>query len=229
MVATPLRQLESLGQSMWLDAFHRAMLTSGEPKQLIDEDGLSGITANPSILEKAIAGSHEDDSAIRILAYQGREPRAMYEAIAVQDLRGAADLFRPTYDRTHGGDGFASLAVSPGVARDTSGTLVEARRLWPALDRPNMMIRTWSASRTRLAGWRRSRAGCAVRWRSPVPRSRAEARQRLARLPELGIDLAAVTTRLEDEGVKQFSEAFHRLLASLEERRAAALAERVDG
>src|SRR5918911_5744046 len=137
----PLRRLEALGQSIWLDAFRRAMLTSGELKRLIDEDGLSGVTANPAILEKAIAGSHDYDAAVRTLVQQRKRPREIYEALAVEDLRNAADLFRPIYDRTGGQDGFVSLEVSPGVALDAQAPLEEARRLWQALDRPNVMIK----------------------------------------------------------------------------------------
>jgi transaldolase/glucose-6-phosphate isomerase len=141
MADNPLRRLEALGQSIWLDAFRRAMLSSGELKRLIDEDGLSGVTANPSILEKAIAGSHDYDSAVRALAQQRKGSREIYESLAVEDLSNAADLFRPIYDRTGGQDGFVSLEVSPGVAYDTQATLEEARRLWAALNRPNVMIK----------------------------------------------------------------------------------------
>src|SRR5919201_6210418 len=137
----PLRRLEALGQSVWLDAFRRAMLSSGELQRLIEEDGLSGITANPAILEKAIAGSHDYDEAVRALALESRTAREIYEALAVEDLRHAADLFRPIFDSTGGHDGFVSLEVSPGIANDTQATLGEARRLWAALDRPNVMIK----------------------------------------------------------------------------------------
>ena len=137
----PLRRLEALGQSVWLDAFRRAMLSSGELQRLIEEDGLSGITANPAILEKAIAGSHDYDEAVRALALESRTAREIYEALAVEDLRNAADLFRPIFDSTGGHDGFVSLEVSPGIANDTQATLGEARRLWAALDRPNVMIK----------------------------------------------------------------------------------------
>src|SRR5947209_5056248 len=130
MAENALRRLEALGQSIWLDAFRRAMLTSGELKRLIDEDGLSGVTANPSILEKAIAGSHDYDVAVRSLALEGRAARDIYESLAVEDLRNAADVFREVFERTNGHDGFVSLEVSPGVANDTQATLEEARRLW---------------------------------------------------------------------------------------------------
>src|SRR5919202_6137967 len=141
MADNPLRRLEALGQSIWLDAFRRAMLTSGELKRLIEEDGLSGVTANPAILEKAIAGSHDYDAAVRELAAKHKSAREIYESLAVEDLSNAADLFRPIYDRTGGQDGFVSLEVSPGVAHETQATLEEARRLWAALNRPNVMIK----------------------------------------------------------------------------------------
>src|ERR671936_1091894 len=115
MAEHALRRLEALGQSIWLDAFRRAMLTSGELKRLIDEDGLTGVTANPSILEQAIAGSHDYDAAVRSLALEGRPAHEIYEALAVEDLRNAADLFRAIYDATDGQDGFVSLEVSPGI------------------------------------------------------------------------------------------------------------------
>src|SRR5919202_4444025 len=141
MAEHALRRLEARGHRIWLDAFRRAMLSSGELKRLIDEDGLSGVTANPSILEKAIAGSHDYDAAVRGLAQQRTGQREIYESLAVEDLSKAADLFRPIYDRTGGQDGFVSLEVSPGVAHDTQATLQEARRLWAALNRPNVMIK----------------------------------------------------------------------------------------
>jgi len=141
MSTNPLLQLQALGQSIWLDLLRRGMISSGELRQLIDEDGLRGVTANPSIFEKAIAGSHDYDQAVRALAAQGRKAGEIYEILAIEDVQHAADLFRPVYDATQGRDGFASLEVSPHLANDTAGTIAEAHRFWDALARPNVMIK----------------------------------------------------------------------------------------
>jgi transaldolase/glucose-6-phosphate isomerase len=137
----PLLKLNSFGQSIWLDFLRRGMITSGELQQLIEEDGLRGMTSNPSIFEKAIAGSHDYDDAIRALALEGKSIEEMYQTLTVEDVQQAADLFRPIYDQTQGGDGFVSLEVSPHLAHDTDGTIAEAHRLWDALDRPNVFIK----------------------------------------------------------------------------------------
>jgi transaldolase len=141
MKENPLLKLHSFGQSIWLDYLRRGMLLSGELQQLIDEDGLMGMTSNPSIFEKAIGGSHDYDDAIAALALEDRSVDEIYQALTVEDVQRAADLFRPVYDRTEGQDGFVSLEVSPHLAHDTEGTIAEARRLWKALDRPNVMIK----------------------------------------------------------------------------------------
>ena len=141
MSHNPLVKIQDFGQSIWLDYIRRGMLDSGELQQLIDEDGLRGVTVNPSILQKAIGGSHDYDDAIRELALQGRDEAAIYEALGVEDVQRAADLFRPLYDRSHGQHGFVSLEVSPALAHDTQGTLAEARRFWKELGRPNVMIK----------------------------------------------------------------------------------------
>lgn len=137
----PLVRLEALGQSLWSDYIRRTMLSSGEIQQLIEQDGLAGVTSNPSIFEKAIAGSHDYDDAIRVLALEGKSVPEMYQALTVEDIQHAADLFRPLYDRLNGADGFVSLEVSPNLAHDTAGTVDEARRLWEAVRRPNVMIK----------------------------------------------------------------------------------------
>ncbi len=137
----PLLQLEALGQSIWLDLIHRAMMPSGDLQRLIDDDGLSGVTSNPSIFEKAIDASHEYDDAIDALVRKDKDAKTIYEALAIEDLQHAADLLRPTYERTGGRDGFVSMEVSPHLAHDTDGSIAEARRLWRALDRPNVMIK----------------------------------------------------------------------------------------
>lgn len=137
----PLLKLHSLGQSIWLDYLRRGMMSSGELKNFIDQDGLRGVTSNPSIFEKAIAGSHDYDETVRPLALEGKTPEEMYQILAIEDIQKAADLFRPIYDQEGGGDGFVSLEVSPYLAHDTKKTIDEARRLWSLVDRPNVMIK----------------------------------------------------------------------------------------
>ncbi len=137
----PLRKLKSYGQSVWSDFISRGMMNSGELQGLIREDGLSGVTSNPSIFEKAITGSRDYDGAIQKLALEDKDAMQIYEAVTVEDIRRAADLFRPIYERTQGMDGLVSIEVSPRLAYDTEGTIVEARRLWAEVDRPNAMVK----------------------------------------------------------------------------------------
>ena len=141
MKNNPLRVLESLGQSVWLDYLGRGAIESGQLRQLIEQDGLSGVTSNPAIFEKAIGESHDYDAAIKALAREGKSAEEIYQALTVQDIQMAADLFRPTYDRTQGADGYVSLEVSPHLARDTQASIAEARRLWAAVRRPNAFIK----------------------------------------------------------------------------------------
>lgn len=136
-----LQALERVGQSVWLDYMHRAMLRSGELKQLIERSGVRGATSNPTIFEQAIGGSDAYDDVIAQLAATGRSVVEIYEALAVEDIREACDQFRPIYDMAGGNDGFVSIEVSPRLARDPAGTIAEARRLWAAVDRPNVMIK----------------------------------------------------------------------------------------
>jgi len=139
----PLRELHGHGQSIWLDAISRELIDSGKLKQLIEEDGLSGLTSNPTIFDQAISRSGAYDAALRALL-QDRLPRdaqALYETLAVQDIRAAADLLQPVFDASNGGDGFVSIEVSPHLARDSDASIVEARRLWRTVDRPNAMIK----------------------------------------------------------------------------------------
>jgi transaldolase len=137
----PLLKLEELGQSIWLDYTRRDLIASGELRRLIEEDGLRGMTSNPSIFEKAIAGSVYYDGDIRAMAFDGQSPNAIYETLSQHDVEAAADEFRGVYDKTDGGDGYVSLEVNPHLAHDTRGTIVEARRLWRALRRPNVFIK----------------------------------------------------------------------------------------
>ena len=140
--ANPMKALQDFGQSVWLDYLRRGLFSSGEFERLIAEDGLRGVTSNPSIFEKAIAEGAEYRGAIQERQLQQpMEPMALYEALAIQDIRAAADLLRPVYDATARGDGYASLEVSPYLAHDTAATIEEARRLWKAVDRDNLMIK----------------------------------------------------------------------------------------
>jgi len=141
MSVNPLKELGALGQSLWLDYIRRDLIASGELRRLIEEDGLRGITSNPSIFEKAIADSHDYDEDIRAIASSGKGAETIYETLSQQDVQNAADEFRPLYDRTDGKDGYVSLEVNPHLAHDTKGTILEARRLWAALDRPNVLIK----------------------------------------------------------------------------------------
>lgn len=141
MATNPLKQLAEFGQSIWLDFIQRSMIASGDLDRMIDEDGVSGITSNPAIFEKAINGSPDYDEAIRSLSAEGKDTMRIYEALAIDDVRRATDAFRPTYDRTEGRDGYVSLEVSPHLARDAAGTIEEARRLWEEVGRANLMIK----------------------------------------------------------------------------------------
>jgi len=137
---TAMQALLELGQSVWLDYLRRGMLRSGELQSLID-DGLRGMTSNPTIFEHAIGGSSDYDDELKAVAASRKSDPEIFEQLAVEDVRQAADLFRPVYDSTAGGDGFVSLEVSPTLARDTDQTIAEARRLWAAVNRPNLMIK----------------------------------------------------------------------------------------
>jgi transaldolase len=137
---TKMQGLLDLGQSVWLDYLHRRMTRSGELRALID-DGLRGMTSNPTIFQHAIAGSSDYDHELRRLASSAKTDQEVFETLAIEDVREAADIFREVYDTTDGQDGFVSLEVSPRLARDTEGSVSEACRLWKTVDRPNVMIK----------------------------------------------------------------------------------------
>jgi transaldolase len=141
MSNNPLLQLHSFGQSLWLDQMRRSLLTTGELKRLIDNDGLRGLTSNPTIFEKAISGSQDYAEQLGQLARAGSNIPQIYEEIVVQDIGGAADTFRGVYDANNGVDGFVSLEVSPLLANDTKATIEEAQKLFARLNRPNVMIK----------------------------------------------------------------------------------------
>lgn len=136
-----LKKLETEGQSLWLDYIRRDLLEGGELKRLIDEDGLKGMTSNPTIFEKAIGGSDQYDDFIRERAGSAKDAKDLYEQIAIRDIRAAADTLRPVYDATSGEDGYVSLEASPRLANDTEATLKEVRRLTKRVDRDNVMIK----------------------------------------------------------------------------------------
>jgi len=137
----PLQSLQDHGQSIWLDYLRRSLITSGELKRLIEEDGLRGLTSNPSIFEKAIAGSSDYRDILEAPESQGIDAKTLYERIAVRDIRDAADVLRPVYLESKRRDGYVSLEVSPRLARETQRTLAEARRLWQTVARENLMIK----------------------------------------------------------------------------------------
>ncbi len=136
----PLKSLTSIGQSIWLDYIRRDMFASGELAKLIKEDGLRGMTSNPSIFEKAFAGK-DYDTSIKELCKTPVESKALYENLAIEDVQAAADFFKPVYDETKRKDGYVSLEVSPHLAFDSQATIIEAQRLWKAVARPNVMIK----------------------------------------------------------------------------------------
>ncbi|MBI3299114.1 MAG: transaldolase [Elusimicrobia bacterium] len=138
----PLKQLSEHGQSPWYDMISRDMLRSGELARLVAEDGLKGVTSNPSIFEKAITKGAVYDPALREALAEGvRDPKELFERLAVPDIREAADVLRPVFDASGGADGFVSLEVSPTLAHDSAGTAAEAKRLFAAVGRPNVMIK----------------------------------------------------------------------------------------
>ena len=141
-IMNPVLALRVFGQSIWLDYVGRSFITGGALQRLIAEDGLSGMTSNPAIFEKAITGSADYVEALHILSREsGLDAKARYERLIVEDIQTAADALRPVYARTKRRDGYVSLEVSPHLARDTRGTLDEARRLWDAVGRDNLMIK----------------------------------------------------------------------------------------
>ena len=139
----PLQTLNSLGQSVWYDYIDRKLIQSGTLQRLIEQDGLSGVTSNPAIFEKAINGGADYDEPLRALrsAHPGESSEELFYHLAIDDIRAAADVLRPVYESSGGRDGFVSLEVSPELAHDTDATIVQARRLFQWVDRPNLMIK----------------------------------------------------------------------------------------
>src|SRR5690349_20229574 len=137
----PLQSLQDYGQSVWLDYIRRSLITSDELQRLLDEDGLRGVTSNPSIFEKAIVGSTDYKDILDATESRGLDAKSLYEKLAIRDIQDAADLLRPVYKKSKRRDGYVSLEVAPTLALDTEGTLNEARRLWKAVGRKNVMLK----------------------------------------------------------------------------------------
>lgn len=141
-ILNPVRALRIFGQSVWLDSIDRSLIASGRLQHLITEDGLGGVTSNPAIFEKAITGGADYAADLHTFRREcGLDAKACYERLAIEDIQSAADLLQPVYARTKRRDGYVSLEVSPYLARDTRGTVDEARRLWDAVGRDNLMIK----------------------------------------------------------------------------------------
>ncbi len=138
-----LLELQKHNQSVWLDYIRRDFILSGALKQMVEQDGLRGVTSNPTIFEKAIDGSSQYDEALResLTRDSSAEPRAIYDEFAIEDVRNAADVLRPVYETSGGADGFVSIEPPPQIASDTGGTIREARRLHRIVNRPNLMIK----------------------------------------------------------------------------------------
>jgi transaldolase len=139
-MATPLEQLGAIGQSPWYDSIGRTFIKSGALQALIDRD-IRGVTVNPTIFEKALAAGSDYDISIGALVARGARPYGIYESLLIEDITAAADLFRPTYERSAGQDGFVSIEVSPALAHDTPGTIAEARQFIGRIKRPNVLVK----------------------------------------------------------------------------------------
>ena len=140
-MSNPLLDLKNFGQSVWYDNIDRAQLQSGEYQRVLNENGIVGVTSNPTIFGKSISTGHAYDEQITQLLNEGKDTSAVYEAVVIQDIRTVADMLRPVFERTEGQDGYVSLEVSPDLSHDTNGTISEARRFWKMVDRPNLMIK----------------------------------------------------------------------------------------
>src|SRR5437870_1273727 len=140
-MSNPLVELAKVGQSVWYDQMERRLITTGQLKKMIEEDDLRGMTSNPTIFEKAIAGSEDYDAQLRQLASQNKSRDEIYDELVLKDISDAAEIFRPVYDRNDGNDGFISIEVSPTLANDTKGSIAEAKRLFERLKRPNVMVK----------------------------------------------------------------------------------------
>src|ERR1019366_3942936 len=141
MAENPLKQLERYGQAPWLDYIRRSLLSSPEFRRMLNEDGLKGMTSNPTIFEKAIDSSSDYDQQFEQLVREGKDPEEIYETLTIQDIQAACDVLRPLYDQTASKHGYVSYEVSPLLANDTGETIKAARRYWARIARPNVMIK----------------------------------------------------------------------------------------
>src|SRR5579884_4249417 len=142
MADNPLRDLEACGTAVWNDFIRRTFVANGDLKRLVDEDGISGVTSNPTIFEKAIGGSDDYDDQFKQLVGEGlRDPEEIFRELASTDITMAADVLRPVYDATNKHDGYVSVEVSPLAAHDLQKTLEDAHFFWKHIDRPNVMIK----------------------------------------------------------------------------------------
>jgi transaldolase/glucose-6-phosphate isomerase len=139
--SNPLLELQKYGQSFWIDYISRHLLSTGELARLIEQDGLRGVTSNPTIFAQAISRSHDYDEEMAREAREGKEASAVYEALVTKDVRLGCDILRPVYESSGARDGFVSLEVNPNLAHDTEGTIIEAMRLFALVSRPNLMIK----------------------------------------------------------------------------------------
>src|SRR5450759_5861245 len=223
------------------------MFASGELRRLIDEDGLRGITSNPSIFEKAIAESNLYDNDIYDLVQKKTDVKEIYETLSIRDVQNAADEFRSVYEKTDGKDGYVSLEVNPHMAYNTPGTIEEAHRLWTAVNRPNIFIKVPATEEglpaiqqliseginvniTLLFGLPRYRqvaeayiAGIEARIEQGKPALRLKNHIKracwvMSELTELGIDIDGITKKLEDDGVEKFIKAFDKLMESISKK-----------
>jgi transaldolase len=140
-MANPLIRLQQLGQSPWHDNIRRQLLTSGSLKRMIDDGDITGLTSNPTIFDQAIGGSTDYDADLHRLAREGKSAAEIFDALAIDDIKNAADVLAPVFERTGGADGFVSIEVSPKLANETQATIREARRLWSSVNRPNLMVK----------------------------------------------------------------------------------------
>ena len=140
-MTNPLLQLKTLGQSVWYDTVDRAQLDNGLFKRMLDEDGVAGVTSNPTIFQKSISHGDAYDEQITQLVREKKNTSEIYEALVIRDIRTVADMLLPIYEKANRQDGFVSLEVSPDLAHDSEATLEEARRFWKLVDRPNLMIK----------------------------------------------------------------------------------------
>ena len=140
-MTNPLLQLKEYGQSVWYDNIDRAQLISGQFKKMLDEEGIVGVTTNPTIFQKSISHGDAYDEQMTELIKEGKSTNEIYEALIIKDVQTVADILRPIYDRTNRQDGFVSLEVSPDLAHNTEGTISEVRRFWKIVDRPNLLVK----------------------------------------------------------------------------------------